>query len=242
MNWSVAIANNMERSYTADNTLAANEVHVGELGITGSLTFKSSSAHALTEFNNWTAGTKRVLRLEFVDAAGSIEAGANELQTVTITGTPTGGTFTPAFMGATGTPTPTVAYNATAAAFQAILETIPTIGVGNVTVGGGPGPGTPYTVTFVGNWAEYDVPLLTFTNAFTGGTTPAIAAVQTTVGRSGRKFVAIDLPGAWTAVNLGGTSGAIRTMELSFSYVYEPTTLAAGVRILAQNSRTALYT
>src|SRR5262245_46081762 len=71
--------------------------------------------------------------------------GTNEVQTVTITGSPTGGTFTLTFGGQTTAP---IAYNATAVQVQAALEALSTIGFPNVRVTGGPGPGTAFSVTF----------------------------------------------------------------------------------------------
>jgi hypothetical protein len=107
--------------------------------------------------------------------------GANEQQTVTITGTPTGGTFTLTFNGAT---TANIAYNAAAAAVQAALEALPNIGTGQVAVSGGPGPGTPYVVTFQNQLGRQNVNQMTAAHAFTGGTTPAIAVTTTTAGAS----------------------------------------------------------
>src|SRR3954451_6710120 len=78
-------------------------------------------------------------------ASAAVLGGVNEQQTVTITGTPTGGTFTLTYAGAT---TAAIAFNAAAAAVTTALEALPNIGPGNVLVSGGPGPGTPYVVTF----------------------------------------------------------------------------------------------
>ncbi|MGW4119889.1 hypothetical protein [Nocardia sp. NPDC004711] len=62
--------------------------------------------------------------------------------TVTIGGSPTGGTFPLTFNGQTASG---IAYNATAAAVQTALEALSSIGAGNVTVTGS--AGGPYTVT-----------------------------------------------------------------------------------------------
>ncbi len=106
--------------------------------------------------------------------------GTNEVQTITITGTPAGGTFTQAFRGATSG---TIAYNATADAVETALEALTTIGAGNVRVTGGPGPGTPYVVTFINDLGHQNVPLMTSSGAgLTGGTTPAVATTLTTAG------------------------------------------------------------
>ena len=109
-------------------------------------------------------------------------ASANEAQTVTITGTPTGGTATLTFDGET---TVAIAYNAVAATVLAALEGLSNIEAGSVVVTGGPGPGTAWVVTFSGpQYLGANVPLMTATSSLTGGTTPAIAVTTTTAGGS----------------------------------------------------------
>lgn len=103
----------------------------------------------------------------------------NEVQTVTITGTPTGGTFTLTFEGRT---TAAIAYNANAAAVESALEALDNLAPADVGVSGGPGPGTPYVVTFTGARAGKDQPAITAAHAFTGGTSPTIAVTETTKG------------------------------------------------------------
>lgn len=102
----------------------------------------------------------------------------NEVQTVTITGTPTGGTFRLIYGGLI---TGAIPYNSTAAAVKTILEV--TFGVGNVNTGGGALPGTAVTVTFQGEAAGLGHVLMIGSHAFTGGTTPAVAITRTTVGK-----------------------------------------------------------
>jgi hypothetical protein len=108
---------------------------------------------------------------------------ADEVQTVTITGTPTGGSFVlgvPLDVNAISR-TAAIAHNATAAVVQAQLERF--LGVGNVTVSLA---SAVYTVTFLGDYARSAVPLLVIVSAaFTGGTTPAVAVARTTVGTPG---------------------------------------------------------
>ena len=101
----------------------------------------------------------------------------NEKQTATISGSPTGGTFTLAFKGQT---TAALAYNATLAVVQTALAGLSTIGTGNVAVTGT--PGTSYVVTFQGALAATDVPMITATGALTGGSSPSIAVAETTKG------------------------------------------------------------
>lgn len=130
INWSVSLNNNLTRKYTASNTQAASAIPIGELGVEATLTFEAEKAAALTEFNNWNAATRRLVRLEFG-------------QNATISGT-------------------------------------------------------------------Y------------------------------KRFVTVDIPGAWGAVNLGGADEGTRVYELSYQYVYD-STLAAGIQVRAQNTRSAAY-
>ncbi|MEU8101744.1 hypothetical protein [Streptomyces rubiginosohelvolus] len=106
-------------------------------------------------------------------------AGTNEVQTVTITGTPTGGTYTLTFSGQT---TAGIAFNAAAAAVQSALVALSNIESGDVTCAGGPHPGTPVTVTFGGQFAGDDVPQMTASASLTGGTSPAVNVTTTTPG------------------------------------------------------------
>lgn len=130
ISWEVNFNNNLAREYFADNTKAAGDISMDELTIDARLTVRASSAQALTEFNNWNSGTKRLVRLEF---------GQNSV-----------------------------------------------------------------------------------------------------ISNSYKRFVTIDLPGAWNAVGLGGNENNRRTYELGLQYVYDPT-LAAGIQIRCQNTRSAAW-
>jgi hypothetical protein len=101
-----------------------------------------------------------------------------EVQTVTVTGAPTGGTFTLTYEGGT---TGGIAFNASAAAVTAALEALPGVNPGDLTVTGV--AGGPYTVTF--NRGGGNVAALTASGAsLTGGTTPSVAIATTTQGAS----------------------------------------------------------
>jgi hypothetical protein len=147
------------------------------------------------------------------DATTALTAGVNEVQTVTITGTPTGGTFTLTYGGQT---TSGIAYNATASAVRTALGALSSVGgVANVGVTGGPGPATPYVVTFKGALGNADVALMTASAAsLTGGTSPAVTPSQTTPGVSG--FVS---PGLVTedglSADLSNDSNDIKAYGLS---------------------------
>lgn len=99
----------------------------------------------------------------------------NRVQTVTLTGSPTGGTFTLTGGGAT---TGTIAFNASAATVQTAIRTLGGE-FSAATVSGS--AGGPWTVT-LNQGAAGPVPLALGTNSLTGGTTPSvtIAAVAPT--------------------------------------------------------------
>lgn len=102
--------------------------------------------------------------------------GVREVQSIAITGTPTGGTFTLTLSDQTTAP---IAYDATAAAVVTALTALSNIGAGGVTATGGPLPGTAVAVTFhVGG----NVATMTATSSLTGGTTPAVTVTATTEG------------------------------------------------------------
>ncbi len=109
------------------------------------------------------------------------EEATNEVQLLSVSGTPTGGAFTLAFK---GEPTVALAYDAAASAVQAALTALPTIGAGNVTVTGD--AGGPYTVTFSAGMAEAGQPLLRVNSGgLTGGTSPSAAVSRVTPGGGG---------------------------------------------------------
>lgn len=105
--------------------------------------------------------------------------GTPEAQRVTITGTPTGGSFTLSFRGET---TAAIPYNATAAQVSTALEALPSIGANGVAVLNGPLPGTAVNITFIGPNVAGNIDQMTATGSFTGGTTPAVAVTTVTPG------------------------------------------------------------
>jgi hypothetical protein len=136
--------------------------------------------------------------------AGSVlgartDVAANEVQTLTLT--TVSGTNIFAF---TGLPAETSkVYSATttppsspanAAGWQALLDDW--LGAGNCTVAGS--PGGPYTVTFIGKYAQLDVPLLIIT---TGA--GSIAVAETTPGSPGRGGAGIYASGASNGTQTG---------------------------------------
>lgn len=117
--------------------------------------------------------------------AGAPVAGTDEVQTITIGGTPTAGSFTLTYDGFTTAAIPWSAVNATLiASIDAALEALPNIGTGGVVTAVGTmtaGIGTA-TVTFSGpNLAKRAVALMVAVNSLTG-TTPTVAVTETTPG------------------------------------------------------------
>jgi hypothetical protein len=107
-------------------------------------------------------------------------AGTNEVQTITITGTPTGGTFKLRFRGQTTT---ALDFDSTSSEIDTALEALGAIAPGEVTCAGGPLPGSAVTVTFSGQYAAENVPMIEPVDvALTGGTAPAVAVTASTPG------------------------------------------------------------
>ena len=131
---------------------------------------------------------------------GQVSASANDVQTLTVTGTPTGGSVTvigynPITQGNYSLAIP---YNASASAVQALVNAA--VGSGNLTVGGGPLPGTPPTFSAVGSFAAQPITVFAVaTNALTGGTSPAATVAHTTTGATA---------GTYTAYASGNSDGS----------------------------------
>ncbi len=131
IDWDVTIKNNYGRKYLGNNINAVSALPIGEIAIEGKIKFEAAPAVALTEFNNWDTGTKRIISLMF---------GHNALI--------------------------------------------------------GAGPDT--------------------------------------------EFVRVDIPGAWTAVDLGGNDNGTHVYELSLNYVYDPTN-TFGLQVVVQTARTTVF-
>jgi len=111
-------------------------------------------------------------------SAGNTMGGITlERQTITPTGTISGGSFTYTFRGFTAT----IPFDSTAAAIQTLLEALPVFSPGDVIVAGGPVNTTPVTIDYSGSYAGQDVELAVVDDALiTGGGSLAIA--ETTPG------------------------------------------------------------
>ncbi len=124
--------------------------------------------------------------------------GTNEVQSLSTTGTPTGGTFTLTFSGQT---TAAIAFNATAAAVQAALEALTNVAPGDIAAAGGPLPAA-VTLTFAGAYARTNVATITATSSLTGGTTPTTVITTTTPGVAGVGIELAALPSGYVDLGL----------------------------------------
>ncbi len=162
------------------------------------------------------------------------QSGTNEVQTVTISGSPTGGTFTLTYAGQT---TAGIAYNAAATAVQSALAALSTVGTGNVAVTGS--AGGPYTVTFQGALAHTNVAAMTASAASLTGGSPSIA-VATGTGGANAHYLNGYIPsgtaiGLVTASGLFGPydDGASDGRQTCYGFTY------GDVRAIRQNGTTA---
>lgn len=110
-----------------------------------------------------------------------VQAEWDELQSVTITGSPTGGTFVLRFGGQNTAP---LNWNCTASQMQTALQNLSSILSGNALVTGGPGPGTAFTVEFTSSLGYASQALITLqTNSLTGGSSPNVAIARVQAGQ-----------------------------------------------------------
>lgn len=159
----------------------------------------------------------------------------NEVQTVEITGTPTGGTFKLSFL---GWETSALAHNVSAANMQTALRALPSINGANVSVSLS---SSTYTITFSGTLAGQNVALLVLSdNSLTGGTTPSATITQATAGvgyaTSGiftRDSLALDMRRNLRIERERDAS--LRAWELNTSTIYAVGTWRAerGIRLVA---------
>ena len=115
--------------------------------------------------------------LGFIPGTGTA---VNDVQTITPSGTVSGGTFRLLFGGKV---TSALAYNATAAQVKAALVLLPNIGAAaNLTVTGGGLNAAAFVITFIGDMAGKEQPSIVFISSLTG-VSPSAAVTHTTLGK-----------------------------------------------------------
>ena len=156
------------------------------LGAAGALTVDCRAAGVLVVPLSSVAASQGVINVSdnvYMSDGNTLTLGLYT-QTLTVTGSPTGGTVTYSVTAGNETTTSaTVAYNATAAVLAAALQALSNVGAGGVTVTGS--AGGPYTVV----WQGFNPTVAIGTNALTGGTTPSVTigstAIQTGISKIG---------------------------------------------------------
>ena len=128
-------------------------------------------------------------------------AGTNEVQSLSLSGVPTGGNIVLSHEGNVTTALP---HNAAAAAIQTALNALPSIGAGGVAVTGGPWPAA-VAVTFSGPRTQkraHSLPVVApGGNLLSGGTAPNLVATKTTPGvLAVHKFEPTNGMGFWIAL------------------------------------------
>lgn len=240
--WNVQITNNLGRKYLANNRNRVSRIVTGTLGIKASLVVEAVSAQAATELANWDAVTKRLVTLEFGrNEAISGDTAVNEVQTLTMGGTPTGGTIVMSLLGQSFT----LDYNSSSSAAQTAINAALTAAFGSdytVAVSGGAWPGSALVVTGNGTaLAGRNLPgIVTVTNSLTGGTSPAVTVVETTPGYPAKRYIRVEIPAFWDAVDIGQTGDGTRQYSLSADYVYDPTN-SLPVRVSCLSSRATAW-
>ena len=136
-------------------------------------------------------------------AASAGSAAVDEVQLVTITSSPSGGTFTLTYSGQT---TSAIAYNASAATVDAALEALSNIGAGDVVVTGS--AGGPWTVTFATALAATNVAQMTGNGAsLTGATTETLTAATPTASEGPNHWDTVE---NWIPSGVPITGDAVR--------------------------------
>lgn len=143
------------------------DAYLGAVSWSGDLEF-------YTRFNALLPLLNAALGLKYVKTPG----GTNHVTLFTLTGAPTGGTFTLTYSSQT---TAALPYNASAGQIQAALEALSNIGEGEVDVTGGLDVGTTFTVTWYGTLVG-TITNPTVTGSFTGGSTPTLTPTTSSAG------------------------------------------------------------
>ncbi|OGF05209.1 MAG: hypothetical protein A2W00_04485 [Candidatus Eisenbacteria bacterium RBG_16_71_46] len=123
-------------------------------------------------YNASGAEVEAALELLSTVLAGNVSVIGTRAYTLDLD-TPTSGTFDLTFNGVSATG---IAYNVSASTLQTTLAALSTIGTGNVTVSGGPGNTTPFTITFTGDLIHTDLALTADFGSLVGGAGAAITA------------------------------------------------------------------
>lgn len=160
------------------------------------------------EYTGSNSGSVQVTTLQ--DGAAAV----NEVQTITSSATPSGGTWTISFDGST---TSALAAAASAATVQAALEALPSIGTGNVAVTGGALGTAAFTMTFQGTEGGIDQPAMTTTSSLSGASVPLTVAVLTEGSAAASEVQQFQLYGTPTGGTFTITLDAITSAAIAYN-------------------------
>jgi len=175
----------------------------GKSGTTATLTAATPASGPVKQGHFNTLNADSNLPKDWIPVVGTpgttITMTTPEQQTLTVTGTPTGGSYTLSWVDAdsnTQTTAP-IAYNAAASVVQAALRLLTGLDAVTVTATG-TSPDVVHTVVFIGRGGN--VSQFTVTNSLTGGTTPAVTPATSVAGTAqvydGTYAVQFDQPGS----------------------------------------------
>jgi hypothetical protein len=198
--------------------LSGNDTEVGNNEITITASYAAGASNVALSMSFVVANLQSVFLLS--DKGCTIRTngtGTSEVQTLTVTGTPTGGTFALGFGGQVTAP---INYNATATDVQTALRALSSIGSTGVNCTGGPLPGTAVTITFAGTLANTNVATIVTNGAggLTGGTTPTSAVAVTTAGKPSDVITLVaGIPYVWR--KSAGYNACLFTVDVTSAYV-----------------------
>ena len=149
-------------------------------------------------------------------------AEVNEVNTISINDSTSGGTFTLTHDANESAP---ILYNASAANIKSALEALASIAVDDVVVTGGPGPATDWVVTFQNNLAGSDETLTGSGTNLTGGSATAVSITEVTKGVTNNETTQISITPALVAattisgdVTFGGRKLEIKVGEGNLTF------------------------
>lgn len=183
------------------------------------------------QWRDYVAGNDCLLPASTFDVStsplnGTYTAGTNEVQTLTKSGTLSGGTYTLTFEGQT---TSALVNTANAATVQAALEALSTVGAGDWVVTGGPISAANLVFTAGADLAARNLSAISITSSLTGGGTATFST--TTPGVEG--YVSTSVYSEWSAF----TRTAAQTDEGNYDVwarVYDAGTVANQVLVRAK--------
>jgi RHS repeat-associated protein len=157
----------------------------------------------------WTRPSSIPSRSDTVLVTSTIYA-ADAVQTVRLTGSPTGGTFTLTFGGQT---TAGIAYNASASTVQSALTGLSSVGSGNVVVTAASGGG--WQVRFAGTLAgAWQARMTTSGSGLTGGSSPGVSVATVSAGGDAGRVAAVTDPAGLVSRTYSDALGrAMQTVE-----------------------------